>query len=307
MGESHAVGVVTGIKGDDNHVENHFSWHKGSVLMRTQGLDDSCSQDFFRDDIAIGIIVSKGPGSEATWHLDGRLVLDKTWTSSPGERYLVVLPPRCEFRARGTGAGEELWLFIKPESIAENVSVKRFSERMTVDCSWSKDRLAWAVISEIRDECLAGFPRGPLFIESAATVFFTQLAYLFGQASPRSDPPRALSGSKLQLVIDHFENNLHRNLTLLELSGLVALTPRYFCKAFKDACGRPPHQFQIERRLERAKTLLCDPALTLANVALMVGFSSQSHLNSSFRRSTGVTPARYRAEHMPRSAAESVE
>jgi AraC family transcriptional regulator len=296
MPESRTAMAVSGVHRNDNHIEERFSWDSGSVLMRTQGSDSSCSRKFFRDDIAIGIIVSEDPGSEVTWHLDGRRVLNKTWTSSSASHDMVVLAPGCELSAQCFGAGQGLWLFIDPESIADNPHVKKFAERTTVDYSWSKDRLAWAIIAEIRKECLGGFPRGPLFLENASTVFFTQLAYLLGESTQRFDSPRALSGSKLQLVIDYFEDNLHRNITLSELSALVALTPRYFCAAFKEAVGRPPHQFQIERRIERAKILLRDPELSLANVALMVGFSSQSHLNDYFRRITGLTPARFRAD-----------
>jgi AraC family transcriptional regulator len=60
--------------------------------------------------------------------------------------------------------------------------------------------------------------------------------------------------------------------------------------------GRPPHQFQIERRIERAKILLDESSIPLIDVALTVGFNSQSHLNEYFRRMVGVTPARYRTE-----------
>jgi AraC family transcriptional regulator len=39
--------------------------------------------------------------------------------------------------------------------------------------------------------------------------------------------------------------------------------------------------------------------MSLIDIALAVGFSSQSHLNDYFRRIVGVTPARYRAEVRP--------
>jgi AraC family transcriptional regulator len=106
----------------------------------------------------------------------------------------------------------------------------------------------------------------------------------------------ALSRRKLQLVLEYIDSNLDRNITLSELAGLVDLTPRYFCAAFKQTVGRPPHQFQLEQRVERAKSLLHQPLVSLIEVALTVGFSSQSHLNDYFRRMVGVTPARYRAE-----------
>jgi AraC family transcriptional regulator len=101
---------------------------------------------------------------------------------------------------------------------------------------------------------------------------------------------------KLKEVIGYIDSNLHRNVTLSELSSLVQLTPGYFCGAFKQAMGRPPHQYLIEQRVERARRLLADPELSVTDVALIVGFNSQSHMNNHFRRIVGVTPARYRVE-----------
>ena len=212
---------------------------------------------------------------------------------------LVVLPPGCEFHARCQGSGQGLWLFLNPQSITSDNRVQSFIGRMTVDYSWTKDRLAWMVASEIRKECKNGFPRGPMFLESASTIFVTQLAYVLDEAVPHFEPIRALSAAKLRSVIDYIGSNLDRNITLSELSALVQLTPRYFCGAFKQAIGRPPHQYLIEQRVERARMLLRDPNLSLTDVALIVGFNSQSHLNDHFRRIVGITPARYRSETQP--------
>jgi AraC family transcriptional regulator len=276
-------------------MEEQFFWTSGSVLMKTQSADGRCQRDFLRNDLAIGICF-QDPGSEVTWRLEGKPALAKTWASTSGSRDMIILPAGCELQCRCRGSGEGLWLFIDPQSITDDIRVKSFTEKATVDCSWTKDRLSWAIASELRKECRNGFPRGPMFLETAATVFLTQLAYVLDNVEPRFEPIRALSDIKLRTVIEYIESNLHRNITLSELASLVELTPRYFCGAFKEATGRPPHQFQIEQRVERAKTLLRDSCLALIEIALTVGFNSQSHLNGYFRRMTGVTPARYRAE-----------
>ena len=282
--------------------EEQFSWPGGSMLIKTQSADGSCQRDFLRNDLAIGICF-QDPGSEVTWFLDGKLALDKTWTSTTGSHDMIILPPGHQFQARCRGSGEGLWFFIDPRSIHGDKRVESFAERTTVDCSWSKDRLSWALASEIRKECRNRFPRGPMFLENAATVFLTQLAYMLDDAEPRSEPIHALRDTKLRMVTDYIESNLHRHITLSELSCLVELTPRYFCGAFREAMGRPPHQFQIERRIERAKTLLDESSMPLIDVALTVGFNSQSHLNEYFRRMVGVTPARYRIEMQQNKAA----
>jgi AraC family transcriptional regulator len=275
------------------------AWAAGSVHLRTmsssQGL---CQRKIVRNDLAIGICFQQ-PGSAVQWHLNGQSVLDKVWTSSGGTRDLIVLPPGQEFVGTCRGQGQGLWLFMDPQSIDDDDRIRAFTEKPQVDCTWATDRLSWTIATECRNECRDGFPRGAMFLESASMALLAQLAYVFDRAVPRSAPIRALSGPKLRLVLDYIESNLDHNLTLTEIARLVELTPRYFCEVFRLAMGRPPHQYQIEQRIERAKMLLHLPNLSLINVALMVGFSSQSHLNVYFRRIVGVTPARYRSEMHP--------
>jgi AraC family transcriptional regulator len=67
-----------------------------------------------------------------------------------------------------------------------------------------------------------------------------------------------------------------------------------FCRAFKRATGRPPHSYVLEQRVQRASELLAGSRRPIAEVALAVGFSSQSHLTTAFRKITGATPHAYR-------------
>jgi AraC family transcriptional regulator len=275
-------------------IDRQAEWASGSVHLRTMPANGRCERTVIRHELAIGICFQK-PGSRVQWLLDGRPVLDKMWTSGSGSRDLIILPPGREFVGRCRGNGQGLWVFIEPQSIRDLDRISAFLDEPRIDCSWAKDRLSWAIATELRNECDNGFPRGAMFLESAATALLAQLAYVFHRAAPRNEPIGGLRSTNLRLVVEYIESNLDRNITLSELAALVQLTPRYFCAAFKQAMGRPPHQFQIEQRVERAKTLLCQVHLSLPEVALMVGFSSQSHLNEYFRRIVGVTPARYRA------------
>ena len=58
--------------------------------------------------------------------------------------------------------------------------------------------------------------------------------------------------------------------------------------------GMTPTNYIIERRLERAKELMQETDLPIADIALRSGFSSQSHFTTSFRRFVGVTPSSFR-------------
>jgi AraC family transcriptional regulator len=282
-----------------------FAWQGGSLHLRTQWAGGRCERRIVREDLALGICFQH-PGSAVRWHLDGRQVLDKVWSSTASLLDLVVLPPGHEFVGCCSGDGQGLWLFVDVSTLSRSSSLTAFARRARVDASWSRDPLSRAIATELRNECRSGFPRGSLFLESAATALLAQLAHVLDKAVPETPPPRALSEPKLELVLDYIQSNLERNVALAELAGLVELTPRYFCEVFRLTMGRPPHQYQIEQRIERAKSLLLRPAVTVSEIALLVGFSSHSHLNSCFRRLVGISPARYRAQAVGKKSAGDI-
>jgi AraC-like DNA-binding protein len=65
--------------------------------------------------------------------------------------------------------------------------------------------------------------------------------------------------------------------------------------AFTAAVGLPPHAYQLQVRVSRARRLLAS-GMPSADVAMQLGFADQSHFARHFRRVTGVTPGRYASE-----------
>jgi transcriptional regulator GlxA family with amidase domain len=108
-------------------------------------------------------------------------------------------------------------------------------------------------------------------------------------AAPRSDR-RTLDAIRAH-VVAHLEDDL----TLAALARRAGMSASCFSRWFRDQTGRTPHAFVLEARVARAKSLLQESDLPILEVALAVGFSSQSCLNVTFRRRDGLTPAEYRA------------
>lgn len=106
-----------------------------------------------------------------------------------------------------------------------------------------------------------------------------------------------LPWSRLRRVADHVQVNLAGELRLAELSAVVHMSPYYFARLFKKSTGVSPRQFVIRRRIEAAAILLvlADRQALIGDVARAVGFRSQSHFTTTFRRVTGVTPGNYGA------------
>ena len=95
-------------------------------------------------------------------------------------------------------------------------------------------------------------------------------------------------------VVEYIDAHLSEAISLIELAELARLSPFHFARAFKRSFGAPPHRFHVERRIERAKTLLAKPALSITDIALELGYSETGSFTAAFRRITGRTPTRYR-------------
>ncbi|NJR63691.1 MAG: helix-turn-helix transcriptional regulator [Cyanobacteria bacterium CRU_2_1] len=103
-----------------------------------------------------------------------------------------------------------------------------------------------------------------------------------------------LTRTQLQQAIDYIHTYLDRDLSLSQIAKIINISPTYFARLFKRATGTSPHQYVIQQRVERAKLMLTKTDLAIAEIALQVGFSSQSHLTQQFKRLTGVTPKQVR-------------
>ena len=103
-----------------------------------------------------------------------------------------------------------------------------------------------------------------------------------------------LASGPLKRIIEHINEHLQDELSLVELSRIAKLSPHHFATAFKVSTGISPHRYVIERRINRARDLLLRKEKTISEIAVAVGFSSQSHLTANFRRTIGVTPRKFR-------------
>ncbi|WP_299380207.1 AraC family transcriptional regulator [uncultured Kiloniella sp.] len=99
---------------------------------------------------------------------------------------------------------------------------------------------------------------------------------------------------RLNRVIEYIEDNLEKQITLDELANVATMSRYHFAKMFKDLTELPPHRFLAERRIEKAKSLLMTSRDSTAEIAYQVGYNSQSNFTQTFRRLTGITPAKYR-------------
>ncbi|MDH2341858.1 AraC family transcriptional regulator [Bradyrhizobium sp. SSUT77] len=93
-----------------------------------------------------------------------------------------------------------------------------------------------------------------------------------------------------QYIADHF----HRCISLSELANVAGLSRMHFAAQFRVATSYRPREYLLNHRIEHAKTLLASTERPLAEIALAVGFSTQAHFSTVFKRISDQSPARWR-------------
>ncbi|WP_227545878.1 AraC family transcriptional regulator [Marinobacter fonticola] len=96
-------------------------------------------------------------------------------------------------------------------------------------------------------------------------------------------------------VLRHYvREHLHRKITVKDLAREACLSVSRFHETFREMTGMSPHQYIIHARLDRAIELLRQPRLSLAEISLRTGFSSQGALTNAMKKHRGVTPSALR-------------
>lgn len=104
------------------------------------------------------------------------------------------------------------------------------------------------------------------------------------------------SGSaELERVRRFIQRNEDQGLSLTTLASVAGVSVRTLTRKYAAAFGVDPLEDWRQRRLEKAKRLLEDPAVPVGEVAHRCGFSSQANFYNYFLRYLGMSPTVYRS------------
>jgi AraC family transcriptional regulator len=109
--------------------------------------------------------------------------------------------------------------------------------------------------------------------------------------------PRFLGGLspwQVRRATELLEAHLDGNIALQKVAEACELSVSHFARAFKQTFRKPPYQWLTERRVDRARDLMANSRLPLADIASRCGFTDQSALHRIFKRIHGVTPGIWR-------------
>lgn len=160
--------------------------------------------------------------------------------------------------------------------------------------------------------CAGGSATLDMFIELVQQDLGNEIALKISRQMLLQEQSIVLPGSTHRVPGRHYSAPVQRALSLIEagvgqsitvnqLAQRIGISRRDLLRLFRKELNNTPSRVLSQRRLDRARSLILNTGLPMTTIAESVGFSSQSHLTSSFHAEFGITPAQQRREYMAAS------
>ena len=97
-------------------------------------------------------------------------------------------------------------------------------------------------------------------------------------------------------VQSYLDMHFHENCSLRILSQKIHASPNHIRIAFQAEYGVSPYEYVLQKRIEQAKILIAEQRTSFTDIAMQLGFCSQSHFNKLFKARVHCTPKEYQEE-----------
>jgi AraC-like DNA-binding protein len=214
---------------------------------------------------------------------------------SPGSIYIKDLS--ADYKADLSGAFDFMLFEIPPASLALLADEADLpSVRSLVAETASED----PVLANL-GQALAPALHNPseasrLFIEQMIAAIGTHLVQRYGGRLAPTDRKLRLSRAHERIARELLAENLTRGTMIAEVAQACNLSRGHFIRMFRETLGMTPHQWLIRERIQRARALLRETEIPLAEVAVACGFSDQSHFTRIFTSNIGTSPGAWRRQ-----------
>lgn len=109
-----------------------------------------------------------------------------------------------------------------------------------------------------------------------------------------SDQPLLQQPEWFLSAVSYMEQNYDKDITVAKIASELGISPSYFHRLFCTYTSVTPYQYILQIRVSRAKELLANPMLQIKYISRAVGFHSENHFITHFKKLVGMTPGEYR-------------
>ena len=224
-------------------------------------------------------------------------VAGRGWCETSGGRFdvtageVVILPPRHP-HAYGADKREPWtiwWLHLTGRDLAEFLDAANVTVEQPVRTISERYRVA-ALVSEVltwmeRDTTTAS-------ITAASGAAWHLLSLLVAQ--PSSGDERSDS---IDEAAEYLRAHVGERVEVSQLAAAANLSPSHFAALFRQRLGMPVLRYQTQLRMARARELLDQTSLSIAQISERVGYADSFYFARQFRATHGMTPTGYREHH----------
>lgn len=159
------------------------------------------------------------------------------------------------------------------------------------------DQAVWDTALKLKAEVGNSESWSREYAEALSLVLMQELLRLERTTSASVKPLRGgLPVWRQKHVVEFIEEHLAEEISLTALARIADLSLYHFARAFTRSFEMPPHRYLMARRMDRAKSLLQRPALSVTQIGIQIGFRETSSFTRAFRRFTGLAPTEYRRQ-----------
>ena len=226
----------------------------------------------------------------------GLKVGGRTATKRLGIGDCTLCPGGEGFTVRIADAVDNVHVYLRHEMIERVLAERGLAPTKLEPFFGQRDLLIEQLALGCAAAVTARSPSNSLYIDHLAWALAAHLVEVSASGSSWASPARLRGLTNLQLrrVQEFMRGHIDREIGVEDLAAAAGLSPVYFARQFKLRTGSTPYRYFRSIRVERAKELLLDDSIPIAEVALMCGFCHQEHLTRVFRTECGTTPAAFR-------------
>ncbi|MBI5396633.1 MAG: AraC family transcriptional regulator [Verrucomicrobia bacterium] len=255
------------------HPKNYdFDWRRGRVLADHQVVYISSGRGWFE---------SRGVGRRRIESGDAFLLFPGVW-----HRYAPD---------RRTG-WDEHWVGFDGEMARRLVRNRFFSPRAPV-VRVAREDAALGVFNSIMDAIKTHQPALQQVL-AGLTAHLLSLLYSTAQASLTEDTHEAAA---IREAVRLMHADPQAKFALPDLARQLHVSYTWFRRAFAQHTGLSPHQYLLQLRIARARSLLAESNWAVKEIAAQAGFESEYYFCRVFKKKTGLTPGEWRG-HSRRKA-----
>jgi AraC-like DNA-binding protein len=138
------------------------------------------------------------------------------------------------------------------------------------------------------------FRRGRLFADTVIRLLAIEIGQSAWSRQTLSSLASHITDKKIRSALDYIESNFAHEISLCDLTRESGLSATQLIGSFRKQVGTTPYAHVVNRRIQQAVHLLKATEMSIAQIALEVGFSDQQQMSHAFRRRLGKTPGSFR-------------